>query len=96
MKTIKFFLSGLFVNALYRMGLTTPEFNKVYSAREAQCFHCPLRNKNFCSKNKSVKIDNNKLLLKNHPTGIVVGCGCFLPFKMASKSECPMDKWINF
>ena len=96
MQIAKDIWNGLFKYISYRLGFTFPEWNTVYDQRLRACEKCPLKKGAFCSKNLKVQIiDNQKLLIKN-PTGVVRGCGCYLPFKRATTSPCPLNKWQNF
>lgn len=59
------------------------------------CASCPLNVNNYCSKRvngKAVKdFQYNEELRfegKEYP-----GCGCFLPAKLKSDSQCPLGNW---
>ena len=91
----KIILKGIFLLSLYKLGLTPESFNRRYKQRQNACSDCPLSSGLFCSKKRSVSIIDNKRLLTQNPTGIVTGCGCIKPIKQATKSPCPLDKWVK-
>jgi hypothetical protein len=96
MQIAKDIWKGAFNYVSYKLGLTFPEWNKIYDQHRSACDKCPLKKGVFCSKRKSVQIiDNQKLLIKN-PTGVVSGCGCIIPLKAATTSPCPLNKWQSF
>ncbi len=67
--------------------LAVEEATEVQLENIARCHSCTLFDNGYCSKKRTA------VHIKTGQT--VNGCGCYVPAKARSNSECPLGKWLT-
>lgn len=80
-----------------KLGIFTEQEVYALKQRTEACKKCPLRNGSWCSRKKNIQViqHQNKSLFRKNKTGLVSGCGCFIPAKKFTNSHCPLQQWIE-
>ena len=95
MKKIKTIIDSYFALLAYKLDLFPQAVIKVVEQRKEACSDCLLREGNWCSSKKEIKLN-----FKNRTPKSIKGCGCFLPAKQFSilneDNKCPLNLWDNF
>ena len=96
---MKDILQGFLYLTIFKIGLIKDhKLLSVIGQRKVSCNSCPLKSGNFCSKKKTVSINEykHKGIFKSVLTKLIQGCGCYLPAKYFSNSRCPLNRWKKF
>ena len=95
MKKIKTIIDSYFALLAYKLDLLPQDVIKVVEQRKQACSDCLLKEGNWCSSKKEIKLN-----FKNRKPKSIKGCGCYLPAKQFSilneENKCPLNLWENF
>ena len=95
MKKIKIIIDSYFALLAYKLDLLPQDVVKVVEQRKQACSNCLLKEGNWCSSKKEIKLN-----FKNRTPKSIKGCGCYLHAKQFSilneVNKCPLNLWDNF